>query len=60
MIKGSEFTILHSAPCDNIYLLNYTVYIFGSKYIMIEQNNYIHFVEMCRKAYPDLRKARVL
>ena len=33
----------------------YTVYIIDRKYIMTEQKKYIHFIEMYRKAYPDLQ-----
>ena len=34
----------------------YTVYIIVRKYIMTELKKYIHFIEMYRKAYPDLQK----
>ena len=36
----------------------YTVYIIDHKYIIIDQNKYIHFIEMHGNAYPDLQREK--
>ena len=34
------------------------MYIIDRKYIIIDQNRYIHFIEMYGNAYPDLQKRK--
>ena len=34
------------------------MYIIDRKYIIIDQNRYIHFIEMYGNAYPDLQKKK--